>query len=74
MYKLELLNISKESFGFITLDMLNEYNKELKSIYKTITTDNKLNMTYNHKLINNHYIFQLCHQPMKQFVNQTLLH
>ena len=33
--------------------MLNEYNKELKSIYKTITTDNKLNMTYNHKLINN---------------------
>ena len=33
--------------------MVNEYNKELKSIYKTITTDNKLNMTYNHKLINN---------------------
>ena len=52
-YNKWLLNISKESFGFITLDMLNEYNKELKSIYKTITTDNKLNMTYNHKLINN---------------------
>ena len=52
-YNKWLLNISKESFGFITLDMLNEYNRELKSIYKTITIDNKFNMTYNHKLINN---------------------
>ena len=35
--------------------MLNEYDKELKSIYKAITIDNKFNMTYNHKLINNTY-------------------
>ena len=34
--------------------MLKEYDKELKSIYKKITTeDGTLNMTYNHKLINN---------------------
>ena len=52
-YNKWLLNISKESFGFITLDMLNEYDKELKSIYKVITIDNKFNMTYNHKMINN---------------------
>ena len=49
-----LLNIVKESFGFITMKMLKEYDKELKSIYKNITTeDGTLNMTYNHKLINN---------------------
>jgi len=34
--------------------MLKEYDKELKLIYKNITTeDGTLNMTYNHKLINN---------------------
>lgn len=49
-----LLNIVKESFGFVTMEMLKEYDKELKSIYKKITTeDGTLNMTYNHKLINN---------------------
>ena len=49
-----LLNIVKESFGFITMKMLKEYDKELKLIYKNITTeDGTLNMTYNHKLINN---------------------
>lgn len=49
-----LLNISKESFGFITMNMLKEYDKELKSIFKSITIDEKtLNMTYNHRLINN---------------------
>ena len=47
-----LLNISKESFGFITLSDLKEYEKELKNIYDKITINNSLNMTYNHKLIN----------------------
>lgn len=47
-----LLNIMKEGFGFISLNQLKEYEKELKKIYETITSDNKLNMTYNHKLIN----------------------
>ena len=53
-YNKWLLNISKESFGFVTTNMLKEYDKELKNIYKNITIDeNTLNMTYNHKLINN---------------------
>lgn len=53
-YNQWLLNLVKESFGFITMDMLKEFDKELKSIYKSITIDdNTLNMTYNHKLINN---------------------
>lgn len=53
-YNKWLLNISKESFGFVTMNMLKEYDKELKNIYKNITIDeNTLNMTYNHKLINN---------------------
>lgn len=47
-----LLNISKESFGFISLRDLKEYPKELKNIYDRITINNSLNMTYNHKLIN----------------------
>lgn len=47
-----LLNISKESFGFITLNDLKKYEKELKNIYNRITINNSLNMTYNHKLIN----------------------
>lgn len=47
-----LLNISKESFEFITLNDLKQYEKELKFIYEKITDNNKLNMTYNHKLIN----------------------
>lgn len=52
-YNKWLLNISKESFGFVTMNMLKEYDKELKNIYKNITIDeNTLNMTYNHKLIN----------------------
>lgn len=53
-YNKWLLNITKESFGFITLDMLKKYDKELKTIYKNITIDEStFNMTYNHKLINN---------------------
>ena len=53
-YNKWLLNISKESFGFVTMNMLKEYDKELKNIYKNITIDeNTLNITYNHKLINN---------------------
>lgn len=53
-YNKWLLNISKESFGFITIEMLKDYNKELKSIYNKITIDKKMfNMTYNHQLINN---------------------
>lgn len=53
-YNKWLLNIVKESFGFITMDMLKVYDKELKAIYKNITIDgNTLNMTYNHRLINN---------------------
>ena len=47
-----LLNISKESFGFISLNDLKAYEKELKKIYDSITTNNKLNMTYNHVLVN----------------------
>ena len=48
-----LLNISKESFGFITLKKLREYDKDLKKIYKKITVDeNILNNIYNHNLIN----------------------
>ena len=48
-----LLNISKESFGFITLKKLREYDKDLKEIYKKITIDkNILNNIYNHSLIN----------------------
>ena len=49
-----ILNIIKESFGFITMDMVKEHEKELKVIYKAITIDYSiLNMTYNHKKINN---------------------
>ena len=47
-----LFNISKESFGFVTIDMLNEYDDELKKIFNKITIDGKLNMTYNHNIIN----------------------
>lgn len=48
-----LLNISKESFGFVTLKKLREYDKDLKEIYKKITLDeNILNDVYNHSLIN----------------------
>ena len=47
-----LLNISKESFGFVTINQLKLYDKDLKKIYDSITNDNKLNMTYNHVLIN----------------------
>ena len=47
-----LLNISKESFGFVTVNQLKLYEKDLKKIYNSITNDNKLNMTYNHVLIN----------------------
>jgi len=47
-----LLNISKESFGFISLKKLREYNEELKRIYNKITIKNSLNMIYNHQLIN----------------------
>ena len=47
-----LLNISKESFGFISLVDLKKYEKELKNIYDKITVNNSLNMTYNHQLIN----------------------
>lgn len=47
-----LLNISKESFGFVTISQLKLYEKELRKIYDSITNDNKLNMTYNHVLIN----------------------
>ena len=48
-----LLNISKESFGFITLKKLREYDKDLREIYKKITIDeNILNNIYNHSLIN----------------------
>lgn len=49
-----ILNIIKESFGFITMDMIKEHEKELKVIYNVITIDYSiLNMTYNHKKINN---------------------
>jgi len=47
-----LLNISKESFGFISINQLKQYEKDLKKIYSSITNDDKLNMTYNHVLIN----------------------
>lgn len=47
-----LFNISKESFGFIPLRKLKEYQNELIAIYNKITTKNRLNMTYNHSLIN----------------------
>ena len=47
-----LLNISKESFGFISLKDLKIYERELKNIYDKITINNSLNMTYNHQLIN----------------------
>ena len=47
-----LFNISKESFGFISLKQLKEYRKELQKIYNIVTEDDKLNMTYNHSLIN----------------------
>ena len=47
-----LFNISKESFGFVTIDMLSKYDDELKKIFNKITIDGKLNMTYNHKIIN----------------------
>lgn len=47
-----LLNISKESFSFISLNDLKIYKKELKNIYDKITINNSLNMTYNHQLIN----------------------
>ena len=51
-YSKWLLNIIKESFGFIDFKKLKPYEKELKKIYKLITSDNKLNMVYNHILIN----------------------
>lgn len=48
-----LLNIIKESFGFITFDALKKYDKELRKIYKMFTVDNgTLNTTYNLQLIN----------------------
>ena len=48
-----LLNISKESFGFITLKKLREFDKDLREIYKKITINgNTLNNIYNHNLIN----------------------
>ena len=47
-----LLNIAKESFGFLSLNDLKLYENELKRIYKKITENNLLNMTYNHQLIN----------------------
>lgn len=47
-----LLNISKESFGFVTLKDLKKHEKELKKIYNKITINNSLNLTYNHQLIN----------------------
>ena len=52
-YNKWILNIIKESFGFIDYNMLKEYDKELKKIYDKITINNDtLNMTYNVKLIN----------------------
>ena len=51
-YNKWLLNISKESFGFVSIKQLKQYDKELKKIYSSITNDGKLNMTYNHVLIN----------------------
>jgi len=51
-YSKWLLNISKESFGFISIVQLKQYEKELKKIYESITDNGKLNMTYNHVLIN----------------------
>lgn len=47
-----LLTIAKESFGFLTLSDLKDYEKELKNIFDKIIIHNSLNMTYNHKLIN----------------------
>ncbi len=47
-----LLNISKESFGWISIEQLKQYDKELKKIYNSITEEGKLNMTYNHVWIN----------------------
>lgn len=51
-FKKWLLNISKESFGFINISDLKQYEKELQNIYDKITINNSLNMTYNHQLIN----------------------
>lgn len=51
-YNKWLLNISKESFGFVSIKELKLYEKELMKIYNSITNNNKLNMTYNHVLIN----------------------
>ena len=51
-YKEWMLEISKESFGFISYNNLKECDKELYKIYKTITiNENRYNMTYNHKKI-----------------------
>lgn len=51
-YKEWMLDISKESFGFISYTNLKEYDKELYRIYKKITiNENRYNMTYNHKNI-----------------------
>lgn len=48
-----ILNISKESFGFITLDRLRKYDSELRKIYNMITVDGTvLNDTYNFIKIN----------------------
>lgn len=47
-----LLNIVKESFNFLSLKELKQYEKDLKKIYKEITINDSLNMTYNHQLIN----------------------
>lgn len=52
-YNSWLLNISKESFGFITIDMLKEYDKELRKIFKMITIDGAvLNNVYNFSKVN----------------------
>ena len=52
-YNSWLLNISKESFGFITMDMLKEYDKELRKIFKIITIDESaFNNVYNFSKVN----------------------
>ncbi|MCI8273162.1 MAG: DEAD/DEAH box helicase family protein [Clostridia bacterium] len=48
-----LLDIVKESFGFLTFEVLKKYDKKLRKIYKMFTVDNdNLNTTYNLPLIN----------------------
>ena len=52
-YNSWLLNISKESFGFINIDMLKEYDKELRKIFKMITIEGSvLNNVYNISKVN----------------------